>query len=146
MSFSNAAPAINTLLKFGDGAMSETFTTVAEVRSLTGPQMSANMVDVTNHSSGDPWMEKIATLRDAGTISFLINFNHSDPTHDHNTGVLYVFSNALRRHMKIILPDNTELLSFSGYVSKVNFNFAVAGVQEATIDITIVGKPTILGS
>lgn len=146
MSFSNATPAINTLLKFGDGAGSETFSTVAEVRSLSGPQMSVNMVDVTNHSSSVPWVEKVATLLDAGVITFMINLNHSDPTHDNTTGVLYTFTNRIRRNMKIYLPDSTLFMSMAGYVSKFSCAFAVAGVQEATIDVTVVGKPTILGS
>src|SRR5271166_2024974 len=57
-----AQPAINTFLQLGNGQSPETFTTVANVGTITGPGLSLNVVDVTSHSTGVPWRQKIGTL------------------------------------------------------------------------------------
>ena len=49
---SNAIIGTGILLKAGDGATPEVFTTVAEIVSLKPPSYSRNKVDVSNHNEG----------------------------------------------------------------------------------------------
>jgi len=51
----SAVAAFGTLLKIGDGGGPESFTTIAEVRTLGGPELSRDTVDVTSHDSTANW-------------------------------------------------------------------------------------------
>lgn len=143
---SNAIAAINTFLKAGDGGAPETFTTIAEVRSLGGPQMVVQVIDVTNHSSAVPWREFVATLLNGGVISFMVNFNPVDPTQDFNSGLLKYFATRQKKNYKLVMTDpGATTFSFAGYVTKFNFNYPVDGVIEATVEIQLTGQPTLAG-
>ena len=48
---SNAVSSYGTLLKIGDGGGTEVFTPLAEVKSIEGPDMETDIIDVTTHSS-----------------------------------------------------------------------------------------------
>jgi predicted secreted protein len=143
---SNAIAAINTFLKAGDGGTPETFTTVAEVKTMGGPSMAVNVIDVTNHSSTVPWREKIATLLDPGVIPFTVNFNPVDPTQDFNAGLLNYFTQRKKKNWKLVMtdPGNTTF-AFAAYVTKFNFNFPIDGIIEAQIELTLTGQPTLAG-
>lgn len=144
MSTSNAIPAFGTFLKAGDGAMSETFTTVAEVKSITGPQMTAKIDDVTNHSTGVPWREKLSTLLDAGSIDFDLNFVPSDATQSASSGLLNDFKNRTRRNFKLVFPDGIPTTwLFTGIVKNFKIMAPVDGVLTANLSVEITGQPTL---
>jgi hypothetical protein len=63
-------------LQRGDGAGSETFTTIAEVTNIKGPSEKAAQLDATSFDSDA--MEFIAGLVDAGDLTFDVNFVASD--------------------------------------------------------------------
>jgi len=56
------------LIKIGDGATPETFTTVAGLKA-TGLAFNATTVDVTNADSADMWRELLATGVKSATVS-----------------------------------------------------------------------------
>ena len=58
----SAIAAYGTLLKLGDGGTPENFTTIAEVRDIGGPELGADVVDVTSHDSPGAWEEVIETI------------------------------------------------------------------------------------
>lgn len=141
-----AQPAINTYIKRGNAASPEVFTTVAQVRSITGPGISANVVDITTHSATDPWRTKITTLLDAGDVSFEISFIPTDATHDHTSGLLLDFENRTLRNWQMVFPDSgATTWAFQAYVSKFSVTAPVDGVLTAAISLTITGKPTFAG-
>lgn len=141
-----AVAAINTFLKRGNAASPETFATVAQVRSITGPGISGNVVDITTHSATDPWRTKIVTLLDAGTVAFDISFIPTDATHSHTSGLLADFEARTLRNWQLVFPDLTATTwAFTGYVTKFSNSEPVDGVLTASIEITITGKPTFAG-
>ena len=71
-----AVKAQGTLLKIGDGGSPESFITVAEVRSFTGPGGSAAVIDTTNLSSTAK--EKAMGLADEGELSLDMFWSGSD--------------------------------------------------------------------
>jgi hypothetical protein len=79
--------AKGTLMKLGNGASPEVFTTITQVRSIAGPTTKATVQDVTTHSTSGNWMEKLATLIDPGTLSFPINYDKTDTAHAFSTGM-----------------------------------------------------------
>jgi predicted secreted protein len=138
---SNAISAYGTLLKRGDGGSPETFTTVSEVRSISGPSMETDEADVTTHSSAaaGAFREFILTLIDAGSIEFEINYVYSDPTH---IGLRTDFLARTKRNWQLVLPGSIQTISFSGYVKTVPFEFPVDGPITQKITIRCTGAPT----
>jgi len=144
MSTPAALPAINTLLKLGNGASPEVFTTIANVSSITGLQLSANVVDVTSHSTAIPWRQKITTLLDAGDLTFDLFFIPSDTGHQQ---LLTIFqekngtTDGLRNY-QLWFPDGVPTkYQFAAYISKFSLTEAVDNVVRAAVTFTATGKP-----
>ncbi len=144
MSTPAALPAINTLLKLGNGASPEVFTTIANVSSITGLQLSANVVDVTSHSTSVPWRQKITTLLDAGDLTFDLFFIPSDTGHQQ---LLTIFqekngtTDGLRDY-QLWFPDGVPTkYQFAAYISKFSLTEPVDNVVRAAVTFTATGKP-----
>lgn len=104
---SAALSAFGTLLKLGDGATpTENFTTIAELRTVSGPSIQADALDATTHNTPTPFRRFIAGLLDGGEISFEINFLPQDPSHSYSAGILKDVLNRARRNMQLVFPDS----------------------------------------
>lgn len=139
-----ARAAINTLLQVGNGASPESWTTVANVSSISGPGFTSQVEDVTTHSNANPWREKIPTLLDAGELSFEVFFDPSEVTHqEEGTGLMSLFLNRQRKRFKIAFPapNQTSYYIFEGYVTNFENAFPVDGVITASCTITLTGEP-----
>lgn len=140
---SQALAAYGVLLKRGDGGTpTETFTTIAEVKSISGPSMSADVIDVTTHSSAaiGAGREKIASLIDWGEVSFDLNFI---PTNTQHKQLLADLNARGKHNWKIVFPDAgpTEW-AFEGIVTNFEMDMPVDDVLGASLTITITTKPT----
>lgn len=140
----NAISANGTLLQIGDGATpTEAFTTIAEVKTIGGPTLSARMQEVIHHSGGG-WVDKLAILLDAGDVSFEINFIPTDATHSYAAGLLKDFYNKTRRNFKLIFPDaGTTTWQFAAFVSEFESNAPSDNVLTASVTLTVTGVPTL---
>ena len=142
----NSQPAIGTKLYLGNGVTSPvSFTLIANVGDLSGPSFASTIVDVTSHSTGTPWREKVTTLLDPGTISlplyFLPNVS-SGGGHDFTSGLGSVFTSRAQRNYQMTFPDiYATTWIFSGFLSKYSITAKVAGVLEAATDLTFTGQP-----
>lgn len=153
MSTPIANPAINTYLQVTDGGCPATFSTVANVGSINGFSMSAMVVDVTSHSNTDAWRRKIATLLDAGTLSFDCYFIFNDTGHKKllqlfvDRGLNPSDNGTVVTSFQLSIPTAgaRTVIAFGGYVTKFNFSFPVDNVVKAQVDITVVGQPAIPG-
>lgn len=148
VTLSQAAPAINCLLKFSDDEDTSppVLITLGEMRTLPGPKVSSTVQKVTNHSSSVPWEEVLPTLKSAGGMSVEVNLNHADITHQDALTLLSTQPSP-RRRFYLYLPDGTLLFACKGYVTGAQLGpFAVDGVQLTTFDITFTSIPSILGS
>lgn len=141
---SNALSAFGTLVRIGDGAVSENFTTIAELKSISGPSLSADVIDVTVHNLGAPWRQFISGLIDAGEINFDIHFIPQDTTHSYSSGLLNDMVNRTRRNFKIVFPDvGTTTWTFSGIITSFQMNADPADALTASCTIKISGQPTL---
>jgi hypothetical protein len=152
MPIAAAQPAINTLFKIGNEGSPVNYNVIANVGDLSGPSISANVVDVTSHSTGSPWREKIVTLLDAGEISLPLFFVPSSPGSDgtpntpfgHNgtNGLLSVFTQRQLRDYSITFPDAAATTwYFEGYISTFSMTAPVAGVLTANVTFVLTGDP-----
>lgn len=132
-----------TLLKMGDGASPETFTTVGQVQDISGPSLSLGTVEVTNHSSTA--REFVADILGGGEVSFEIVYDPNLATHKNASGgLLYALAQKQRKNWKLTLPSSPSAdIAFTGWVTKFESAAPVEGKLAAKVTITCDGLPTM---
>ena len=136
-----AISAHGTLLKMGDGASSETFTTVAEVKTIKGPKTSLEMEDVTSHSSGGR-VEQIPVLIKEGPVTFEMNWVPTHATHNSTAGLKRDLNNTTLRNFQIVLPGSILTLTMAAYVQEWDPEFPVKGVLGCKVTLQPSGAAT----
>ena len=104
---------------------------VAEVNSITGPNMSRNTIDVTSLDSTSGYKEFIAGFRDGGEITLNMNF-----TRDSYDDFQVDFESNDLQSYGITLPDSgATQFTFSGLVTALGM--AIPMDDKVTADVTI---------
>lgn len=130
-----------TLFKRGNGSTVETFTTVAEVRSISGPSLSLETVDATHMESPTGFREILPTFKSGGEVTLEVNFL---PATASQTGIKTDFDNKTKRNWRIVFPDTgTTEWRFAGYVTGFSPNATVDGMLSASITITVTAGITV---
>lgn len=142
-----AIAAIGTLIKMGDGQISEAFTTIAEVGDIDGPKLSADEIDVTSHDTTGSFNETIPGTLDAGTLDFPMNYIVSD-TIQQELETHYLARDRFNVQMITPLdPDNTpeadRTSQFVVFVKNYSRQAPVKGALKRSVSLRIVGAPTL---
>jgi hypothetical protein len=138
-----AIPGYGTLLKVGDGATPESFTTILHVKALKPLGFKAQMEDATAHDSPDGWTETKPTLIDGGTVKFSVFYVPTAATHNATTGLKADAINRTLRNFQLVYPDaSTE--QFAAYVSNFGPDAPVKGFLSAEFELSITGKPVTI--
>jgi predicted secreted protein len=141
-----AISAFGTLLKIGDGAGPEVFTTVAEVKAIGGPTIKVDTVDLTTHSSSGAWREFLPTLIDAGELTFDVNFLPTNATHSQSTGLLKDLKNRTKRNWQLVFPDaGSTTWAFAAYVTGFQITAPPDDLLGASVTLRLTGQPTLAG-
>lgn len=138
----NAILAKGTLVKRGDGGSPETFTTIPECGTITGPTLNRDLIDVTAQDSAGDFREFINGLADAGEISFEMRYVPADPQH---AGMLADWISGDRRNYKIVFPDvGASEWSFQALVTGFSITADVADALKSDVTLKITGQPTFV--
>lgn len=137
MSFS----AFGVLVKRGNGAATEVFTSVSKVRDSNGPEYSLDTINVTNNDSTGGWEEVAPTILRSGSFTF--NALHDPRNATQSTaGIKGDMQSKRLVNWRVYLPPATatgyDKLAFAGYVTGINQGQPFEGAK--TIDVTV--KPT----
>lgn len=136
---SDAIPARGTLLKVDDGV--GVYTTIAEVRSITGPTRTRRLITVTNHSSPGNYDEYKPGIKDGGELTFTCNWLPTNATHDATTGLEALFENGTQRNFRLEAPSpSTAKRQFPGVITSLGNNWDLEGVLEFPITVKVVGQ------
>lgn len=137
----SAVIGIGTLLKVGDGATpTEAFTTIAEVKSISGPSETRDTLDVTNMDSPNQYKEFVATLIDGGTISCDINFIGDNTTQN---GLRTDMLAGTARNFQLLMANTgASLYAFTAFVTEFSPSFDVESIVTASISMKITGAVT----
>ncbi len=139
-----AISSFGTLLKIGDGAPTEVFTTVAEVMDISGPTQTLATAEVTPQTAANRARVFIGTLIDGGEVSFDINYEPAGATHDQLTGLLKDMRDVTLRNFQVIFPDAaTTTWSLAAFVTTFDPTAPVDGALTASITLKISGLPSI---
>lgn len=138
-----AKNAFGTILKMGDGAVSESFTAIAEVTDIQGPSFSKEAIEVTNHGSTDGWREYISGLKDGGEITLSLNWLPGAVTHDESTGIMSKLYGDDVDNYQLLLPDDDETqINFAAVCTAFEGSEPIDNKLAADVTLKISGKPT----
>lgn len=139
MPASEAISSFGILLQMGDGADPEVFTTIAEVRDISPPELTRDTEETTHHTSPGGWEELLGTLKRSGEVTFEVNWLPTDATHNASDGILSLYDSGEITNFQIIFPDSgTTTWAFAAIVTKFQPTGAVAGVLRGNVTF----KPT----
>lgn len=136
---SNAFSGVGTQFKRGDGASSESFVAVAEVNSISGPDISRDTIDVTTLDSTGGYREFIGGFRDGGEISLDMNFTLA------TYGLLKVdFEASASKNYQIVFSDTgATMFAFTGWVTNMGMAVPLDDKVTASVTIKVDGQITI---
>lgn len=120
-------------------------TPIGQIMDITGPGLSTDTDEITNHSSPDHTEEFIATIKRTGTVAFPLVFNPGDAEH------ALLFDEWLNRSLSpyvMTYPDEDgnadagATWTFDAYCTGFANAAPVAGHLAADIVLKISGSPS----
>jgi predicted secreted protein len=134
---SNAFSGVGTTFKRSNMLSSASFTAIAEINSIKGPDKKRNTIDVTSLDSLGGYREFITSFRDAGQVVLEMNFTRSgfmDLNDDFESEDIVDY--------QINLPDGTTI-DFSGYVTDLGMAVPLDDKVTASVTIKVSGVVTV---
>jgi len=140
MAISNAISGLGVEFKRGDGTSSETFTKIAELVDIKGPNMSRDTTEVTNHDNNQSgYKEFLGLLRDAGDITLTVHFTYSG-----YNDMVTDFENDDTVNYQLELPDaGNTTWEFAGLVTGLSLAPPLNDKITHDVTIKVSGKPTL---
>ena len=131
--------ANGTLLKIGDGASPEVYTTVPEVMRLSGPSIRFDLLDVTSHDTVGFFREYIPGLADGEKVTAELNWRPSNAVHKGVRVDAYARTN---RNFKIVFPDSSDnTVTMSTYIESDATREDIGVQLLKSISLKITGQP-----
>jgi len=117
---------------------------IAQVTNISGPNLSLDTVDVTEHD-GTGWEEVVATILRSGEVTFDIVFDPNAATHKNASGgILYDLTTRTSTTWSIVFPTTPAVTwSFTAFVTAFAPSMPVDGALTASCTLKITGQPTI---
>lgn len=151
MADSAAHIGLGAQLQKGDGNSPENFISILGIKSITGPGIKRDAIDVTDMNSGT-FREYIGGLVAGGTISFDANWLPRDPTQNQEAGGFMAefdkTSCDSRGNWRITLPecegDSEGYFQFAGIVTGQSVTIPMDAVMAFTGEITVSGRPELV--
>ena len=134
----NALKTQGTLLKVGDGADPEVFTTITERVSISGPGGSTPVIDCSDLDSDGK--EKRPGLQDEGQLNLKLYFKPGDTQHAQlrNDKV-----NGVTRNYQLVFTDaGPTVWQFAAFPTSVKLDFQKDGVVMGDVTLEITGSIT----
>jgi hypothetical protein len=134
--------AKGTLFQVEDQTTPDVYNSVAQVRNLTPPNMSADILDVSSHdnvSSENSFRTKIPGMKDGGEVTLEMLF---DPTEDSQTVLFEALKNDTKLNCHIVFPDTAKTTwAFSAYVSGIEADAPFEDTLSASVTLAVTGEP-----
>jgi len=138
---SDGIVGVGTLFKRGgtEDSSSQSFTTIAEVNSISWGGMSRAIIDFTNLNSTGGYREFKGGFRDAGELTLNMNF-----TRDGYDQMKDDFESDDLRYYQIVLPDDGQTtFEFLGLVTAIPFDIPTDDKITVSVTIKVSGQVTM---
>ena len=136
-----------TILSMSDMQLVPVFADIANVVGISGPSLSLDSADVTSHDSTGGWEEVVPTILRTGEVTFEINYDPTEATHNATAGLPFVLETAQLTDFTLLLPipaPGGTLWEFEGYVTGFEPGAPHDGKLTASVTIKIDGVPTLV--
>ena len=141
MSATIGTSGFGTLLKAGNGATSEVFTSIAEVKTISGPKITLEMLEATHMESPSGFREWLPSFKDGGEVTFGVNFLPASTSHK---AITTDMAARTKRNFKVVWPNTAPTTwSFSGYYTQFEPTAGVGDMLSAQVTIRVTGAVTI---
>ncbi len=130
------------LLKRGDGATPEVFTTISGLTKPALPNIKRDSIDATDTESPNRYREFIPGLLDAGELAL----EFEERLGDTNQLLLDTdLNNPVLRNYQMVAPDNASTTwSFTGFITNIDRSPApIDGKMMKNVTFKISGKPAL---
>lgn len=115
---------------------------IAEVVSITPPQLSRDAIDATHSQSPEKWREFIPGLRDGGEVTLEVNFI---PAGIGTTQILNTFNSDDPVNARINFPDSpVTTWTFTAFITSFEPDAPFDDKMSATVTFKLSGKPSFL--
>ena len=111
---------------------------IAQIQDVTGPQLSTDTDEITNHSSPDGVEEFAVTVKRTGEVTFPIVFNPGDSTH---ADLVDAWSTRSKDAYELRTPDGGYGWDFDAYVTGVSQTYPVGGHLGCDVTLRPAGAP-----
>jgi len=126
------------------GGLAEVFTTIAQVKNISGPGMSLDVEDVTTHDSTGSWEEVVATVLRSGEVTLDLVWDPASATHGWGIGLLAVMPRRATRNFQVIFPDTgATTWSFAAEVTGFEPDAPHDGALTASVSLKLTGSVTL---
>ncbi|HEX9904630.1 MAG TPA: phage tail tube protein [Propylenella sp.] len=142
-----AIEAQGTLLKAGNGASPEVFTTIAEVNDIRWNGLATTQIEVTNHGSTGGFREYILTNQDGGEVVFDVNYVPGATTHKNAAGgFLKRWVDKTTDNYTVTWPSSPVVTwSFAAIITNMDFSApARDAALSGTVTLKVTGQPTLV--
>ena len=130
-----------TLLSAGDGTSSETFTNIAEVRTINGPGLNLEIVEATHMESPGNSREYLPTFIEGGEVTFDVSFL---PNTSAQTVITTDLQARTKRNFRLTFPNSAaNRWSFAGFYTGFTPSAEIDGMLSASVTIKVTGAVTI---
>lgn len=121
-------------------------TLVAQVSSFSGPGLSADTIDVTNHASTNAWEEFVVGILRSGELSMEIVYDPANATHANaGSGLLADFVSRASTTWTFVFPDAAATeWSFTAFVTGFEPDAAHDGALTAAVTLKPTGDFTLV--
>lgn len=142
--------AFGTDLMVGDGAGAyEEFTSIGQLKDITGPNMTRSTIDVTTHDSPEGYLEFLPSLRDGGEVTFEVELDPNNDMHAGASGLLGMFNDDEVRNWRLVFPVEGDTggwqgLEFTGFVTQFSTSEPVTGSLRASITVKVAGATELV--
>lgn len=121
-----------------------TFSNLAAVRSVTGPGLTRDVIDVTAHDTSNGYRTFVSGLRDGGEITFDIIYDPAETTHDATNGLIQQYETDTADSWSLVFPDNaTTNWNFDGFVTGFEPTEPIDDALTAAVTIKVTGQPVL---
>lgn len=120
-------------------------TEIAQVTNISGPGLSLDTTDVTEHD-GDGWEEVVPTVLRSGEVTLDIVYDPNEATHKNASGgLLYDMTSRTAASYTLTFPTSpVKSFAFSAFVTGFEPSMPVDGALTASVTLKITGKPTLV--
>lgn len=130
--------AFGTIIAIDNGG---SYSTVAFVRDVSGPNLSLDPIEVTTHASSGGWREFIPGLLDGGEVSLDLFIDLGEATQANSTGILSEITGRTVEGFRITWPDSSTA-TFNALVTSWQPGAVVDGALTGSVTLKVTGAVT----